>query len=254
MVRIATTGEIMVNIILAGSDEKKMDLLFDFVQNRFPEITTLLYTINSKRNDSMNDLTPRIIKGKGYITEHLEEFKFKISPKSFFQTNTKQAEKLYGITRNFAELTGHEIVYDLYCGTGSIGIFVSPFAKKIIGVEVIDEAIADARENAVLNNIANASFYTGDVIDICNDEFFENNGAADVMIVDPPRTGLHGKLVEKLLQIQAPVIVYVSCNPATQARDINVLNEKYSVEKIQPVDMFPHTHHIENVVQLKLKN
>jgi 23S rRNA (uracil1939-C5)-methyltransferase len=254
MVRIATTGETMVNIILAYRDEKKMNLLFDFVQGRFPEITTLLYTINGKRNDSINDLTPRIIKGEGYITEHLEEFKFKISPKSFFQTNTKQAEKLYGITRNFAELTGGEIVYDLYCGTGSIGIFVSPFAKKIIGVEVIDEAIADARENAVLNNIANASFYTGDVIDICDDEFFENNGAANVMIVDPPRTGLHGKLVEKLLQTQAPVIVYVSCNPATQARDINILNEKYNIEKIQPVDMFPHTHHIENVVQLKLKN
>jgi 23S rRNA (uracil1939-C5)-methyltransferase len=254
MVRITTTGEIMVNIILASKDESKMNVLFDFVTNRFPEITTLLYTINGKRNDSIYDLTPQIVKGNGYITEQLEDFKFKISPKSFFQTNTKQAEVLYGITRNFAELTGREIVYDLYCGTGSIGIFVSPMAKKIIGVEVIDEAIADARENAVLNNIANASFYTGDVIDICDDEFFENNGVADVIIVDPPRTGLHGKLVEKLLQTQAPVIVYVSCNPATQARDINILNEKYTVEKIQPVDMFPHTHHIENVVQLKLKN
>jgi len=254
MVRISTTGELMVNVILASRDEEKMDLLFDFILSRFPEITTLLCTINGKRNDSIYDLTPRIIKGNGYITEQLENFKFKISPKSFFQTNTKQAEVLYSITRNFAELTGREIVYDLYCGTGSIGIFVSPLAKKIIGVEVINEAIADARENAVLNNIANASFYSGDVIDICNDEFFEKNGAPDVMIVDPPRTGLHGKLVEKLLQIQSPVIVYVSCNPATQARDINILNEKYSVEKIQPVDMFPHTHHIENVIQLKIKN
>jgi 23S rRNA (uracil1939-C5)-methyltransferase len=254
MVRIATTGEIMVNIILASKDESKMSVLFDFVLNRFSEITTLLYTINGKRNDSIYDLTPQIVKGNGYITEKLGDFKFKISPKSFFQTNTKQAEVLYGITRNFAELTGSEIVYDLYCGTGSIGIFVSPLAKKVIGVEVINEAILDARENAVLNNIPNASFYTGDVIDVCNDDFFENNGTADVMIVDPPRTGLHGKLVEKLLQIQAPVIVYVSCNPATQARDINILNEKYGVEKIQPVDMFPHTHHIENVAQLKLKN
>ena len=254
MVRIATTGEIMVNIILASRDESKMTQLFVFVLDRFPEITTLLYTINGKRNDSIYDLTPQIVKGNGYITEQLEDFKFKISPKSFFQTNTKQAEVLYSITRNFAELTGHEIVYDLYCGTGSIGIFVSRLAKKIIGVEVIDEAVADARENAVLNNIANTSFYSGDVIDICNDEFFEINGAADVVIVDPPRTGLHGKLVEKLLQIEAPVIVYVSCNPATQARDINILNEKYCVEKIQPVDMFPHTHHIENVIQLKIKN
>jgi len=254
MVRIATTGEIMVNIILAHRDKKKMNLLFGFVLEHFPQITTLLYTINEKRNDSINDLAPKVVKGRGYITEQLEDFKFKISPKSFFQTNTKQAEKLYSITRDFAELTGREIVYDLYCGTGSIGIFVSPQAKKIIGVEVIDEAVADAHENAVLNNIANASFYTGDVIDICDDEFFKTNGVADVMIVDPPRTGLHGKLIEKLLQTQPPVIVYVSCNPATQARDINILNEKYSVEKIQPVDMFPHTHHIENVIQLKLKN
>jgi 23S rRNA (uracil1939-C5)-methyltransferase len=213
----------------------------------------LLYTINVKRNDSIYDLTPKIVHGKGYITEQLENFRFKISPKSFFQTNTKQAAKLYSITRNFAELTGAEILYDLYCGTGSIGIFVSPLAKKVIGVEVIDEAIADAKENATLNKIKNTLFYTGDVIDVCNDHFFEKNGTADVIIVDPPRAGLHGKLVEKLLQIEAPVIVYVSCNPATQARDINILNEKYSIEKIQPVDMFPHTHHIENVIQLKLK-
>ncbi|MEP6683894.1 MAG: 23S rRNA (uracil(1939)-C(5))-methyltransferase RlmD, partial [Parafilimonas sp.] len=253
MVRIATTGEIMINIVLAYEDEKNMQLLFDFILHQFPQITTLLYTINGKRNDSMYDLTPQVVSGNGYITEQLEHFKFKISPKSFFQTNTKQAEKLYTITREFAELTGHEIVYDLYCGTGSIGIFVSPNAKKIIGVEVIEEAIADAKENAALNNIANTTFYTGDVIDICNDNFFEQHGAANVVIVDPPRAGLHEKMVTKLLQVQPQVIVYVSCNPATQARDINLLNEKYSVEKIQPVDMFPHTHHIENVAQLKLK-
>lgn len=253
MVRLATTGEIMVNLVLARNDEQKMKILFDFILNRFPQITTLLYTINEKRNDSIYDLTPQIVKGKGFITEQLENFQFKISPKSFFQTNTKQAEKLYSIARDFAELTGNEIVYDLYCGTGSIGIFVSGKAKKIIGVEVVDDAIADARENAALNNIANASFYTGDVIDICNEDFFEKNGPPDVIISDPPRIGMHGKLVEKLLQIKAPVIVYVSCNPATQARDISILSEGYSVEKIQPVDMFPHTHHIENVVQLKLK-
>ena len=198
-------------------------------------------------------LVPQIVKGKGYITEQLENFSFKISPKSFFQTNTKQAEKLYQVARNFAELTNNETVYDLYCGTGSIGIFVSKQAKKIIGVEMINEAIEDAKENAALNNITNAFFYTGDVIDICNDDFFAENGKPDVVIVDPPRAGMHAKLVEKLLEIQSPLIVYVSCNPATQARDISILNEKYSVEKIQPVDMFPHTHHIENVVQLKLR-
>jgi 23S rRNA (uracil1939-C5)-methyltransferase len=253
MVRIATTGEIMINIVLAYKDEKNMQLLFDFILNKFPQITTLLYTINGKHNDTIYDLTPQVVRGKGYITEQLEDFKYKISPKSFFQTNTKQAENLYTIARNFAELTGSEIVYDLYCGTGSIGIFVSKLAKKIIGVEVIEEAIVDAKENAALNNIANTSFYTGDVTEICNDDFFEKNGKADVVIVDPPRAGLHEKLVKKLLEIEAPLIVYVSCNPATQARDINILNEKYNVKKIQPVDMFPHTHHIENVAQLKLK-
>ncbi|SFQ38482.1 23S rRNA (uracil(1939)-C(5))-methyltransferase RlmD [Parafilimonas terrae] len=254
MVRIATTGEIMLNIVLAYEHETNMQLLFDFIQQQFPQVTTLLYTINGKRNDSIYDLTPQVVYGKGYIVEKLEDYQFKISPKSFFQTNTKQGEKLYTIARNFAELSGKEVVYDLYCGTGSIGIFVSGLAKKIIGVEVISEAINDAKENAALNNIANTSFYTGDVIDICTDDFFEKEGKPDVIIVDPPRAGLHNKLSEKLLQIEAPLIVYVSCNPATQARDLQMLGEKYAVEKIQPVDMFPHTHHIENVIQLKLKN
>ena len=254
MVRITTTGEIMVNLIIAQKDEQKMQLLFDFILQHFPEITTLLYTINEKRNDSIYDLIPEVVKGEGFITEQLENFKFKISPKSFFQTNTKQAEKLYAVTRNFAELTGSEIVYDLYCGTGSIGIFVSPLARKVIGVEVIEDAIKDAKENAALNKIENTSFYTGDVIKVCNDAFFETNGKPDVIIVDPPRAGLHADLSEKLLQLQAPVIVYVSCNPATQARDLNILSEKYTIEKVQPVDMFPHTLHIENVAQLKLKN
>ncbi len=253
MVRITSTGEIMLNLVLASEEKKNMKLLFDFILQQFPQITTLLYTINPKHNDSIYDLKPVVVKGNGFITEQLEDFKFKISPKSFFQTNTKQAERLYTVARDFAELSGKEVVYDLYCGTGSIGIFVSRNAKKIIGVEVIAEAIADAKENAALNNIANTSFYTGDVIDICNDDFFEINGRPDVVIVDPPRAGLHVKLVEKLLQVEAPLIVYVSCNPATQARDVNLLNTKYDIEKVQPVDMFPHTHHIENVMQLKLR-
>ena len=182
-----------------------------------------------------------------------EDFVFKISPKSFFQTNTKQAEKLYTVTRDFAGLTGNEVVYDLYCGTGSIGIFLSKQAKKIIGVEVIEDAIADAKENAALNNITHAAFFAGDVIKICNDDFFANHGKPDVIITDPPRAGMHDKLVSKLLEIAAPKIVYVSCNTATQARDIALLAEKYTVEKIQPVDMFPHTHHIECVALLQLK-
>ncbi len=252
LVRIATTGEIMINLVLAKYDEAKMQLLFDFILSSFPQITTLLYTINEKTNDSIFDLVPQVVKGKGFIIEQLGNFKFKISVKSFFQTNTKQAEKLYTITRSFAELTNNEIVYDLYCGTGSIGIFVSADAKQIIGVEMIQEAVKDAQENAALNNITNAVFYTGDVTDVCSDNFFAEQ-KADVIIVDPPRAGLNAKLTDKLLEIQSPLIVYVSCNPATQARDLSLLDVKYSVEKIQPVDMFPHTHHIENVVQLKLR-
>ena len=253
MVRLATTGEIMVNIVVGENDPEKIEALMQFVSTQFTEITTLLYTINLKFNDSIYDLTPVVYKGNGYIIEKLEEYQFKISPKSFFQTNTKQAENLYSITRNFAELNGTQVVYDLYGGTGSIGIFVSNQAKKIIGVELIKEAVDDAKENALINNISNASFFVGDVIDICTDEFFIQHGKPDVIITDPPRIGMHEKLVKKLLEMAAPIIVYVSCNPATQARDLALLDEKYEVTKVQPVDMFPHTHHIENVVQLKLK-
>jgi 23S rRNA (uracil1939-C5)-methyltransferase len=251
LVRLATTGELMVNVVLGYEDTKKREALLTFIENKFPEITTLLYTINPKKNDSLIDLEPQAFKGKGYIIEKLEDFEFRISPKSFFQTNTLQAEKLYGITRQFAELTGSQTVYDLYCGTGSIGIFVSKQAKKIVGVDVVQDAIADAKENAALNGLQNTAFFAGDVIDICNDTFFLQQGRPDVIITDPPRAGMHEKLVRKLLDIAAPLIVYVSCNPATQARDLAMLNEKYGVEKIQPVDMFPHTLHIENIVQLK---
>jgi 23S rRNA (uracil1939-C5)-methyltransferase len=253
-VRLCTTGELMVNIMLGEKDEKKIQLLMEYVLKQFPSITTLLYTINTKWNDSMYDLEPVTFYGNGYVIEKLEEFQFKIGPKSFFQTNTKQAEQLYRVAREFAELTGNEIVYDLYCGTGSIGIFVSPEAKKIIGVEMIAAAIEDAKENAALNNVGAAEFYAGDVIDICNDDFFTTHGRPDVIITDPPRAGMHEKLVRKILEIAAPTVVYVSCNPATQARDLNWLDEKYAVTKVQPVDMFPHTHHIENVVQLKLRD
>jgi len=253
MIRMATTGEIMVNIVLGFEDKKAQQSLIDFLLHEFPTITTLLITINRKFNDSIYDLTPVAYHGNGYIIEELENFKFKISPKSFFQTNTQQAEKLYQVTRDFAELDGKQTLYDLYCGTGSIGIFCSKDAKKIVGVELIDDAIKDARENAALNNIKHSFFTTGDVITICNDDFFALHGMPDVIITDPPRAGMHDKLVKKLLEIAPPIIVYVSCNPATQARDLALLDEKYKVTKIQPVDMFPHTHHIENVVQLKLR-
>lgn len=253
IIRHCSTGELMVNVCIGYKDEAETKKLLDFLLQQVPSITTLLYTINPKWNDSIYDLTPVVYFGKGYVTEQLGEFKFKIGPKSFFQTNTKQAEKLYSIAKDFAGLTGNEVVYDLYCGTGSIGIFVSNKAKKIIGVEVIAEAIEDAKENAALNNINHASFFAGDVINICDDAFFETHGRPDVVITDPPRAGMHEKLVNKLLEIAAPKIVYVSCNTATQARDIAFLAEKYEVEKLQPVDMFPHTHHIECVALLKLK-
>jgi 23S rRNA (uracil1939-C5)-methyltransferase len=252
-VRLCTTGEVMLNVVFGREDEEKRKLLLDYLLKLFPSITTLLYTINTKKNDSLNDLEPIAYHGKGFITERLEDFNFRIGPKSFFQTNTKQAEKLYKVAREFAELTQNEIVYDLYCGTGSIGIFVSKGAKKIIGVDIIAEAIGDAKQNAELNNLSNAEFYAGDVIDVCNDDFFSVHGKPDVIITDPPRAGMHEKLVRKILDMAAPVVVYVSCNPATQGRDLNLLGEKYEVTKIQPLDMFPHTHHIENVVQLKLK-
>lgn len=253
MIRLAETGELMVNIVLGYEDEANRKNLLDTLMHQFPQITTLLHTINTKFNDSIFDLHPKAYYGKGYIIEKLENYQFKISPKSFFQTNTKQAEKLYQVAREYAELDGTQVLYDLYCGTGSIGIFVSATAKKIIGVEVIKEAIEDAKENAALNNILHSSFFAGDVIDICDDVFFAAHGKPDVIIIDPPRAGMHEKLVKKLLDIAAPTIVYVSCNPATQARDVALLDEKYAVTKIQPVDMFPHTHHIENVMQLKLK-
>jgi 23S rRNA (uracil1939-C5)-methyltransferase len=253
IIRYCTTGELMVNLCINYEDEINTKKVMDTLLEKVPEITTLLYTINPKWNDTIYDLTPVVYFGKGYVTEKLENFEFIISPKSFFQTNTKQAEKLYSIARDFAQLTGEETVYDLYCGTGSIGIFVSPLAKKIIGVELVEDAIEDAKKNAANNKIEHAHFFAGDVIKICNDDFFEKHGRPDVVITDPPRAGMHEKLVNKLLEIAAPVIVYVSCNTATMARDILLLSEKYTVEKTQPVDMFPQTHHIECVARMVLK-
>ncbi len=251
--RICSTGEVMVNVVFGEDHKKNRELVMQFLEKQFPQVTTLLYTVNLKKNDSLFELEPVTWKGQGYVMEKLDDFRFKIGPKSFFQTNTAQAEKLYRITREFAELTGDQVVYDLYCGTGSIGIFCSRGAKKIIGVEAIEAAVQDARENAALNGIRHAEFYAGDVIDVCHDEFFSAHGRPDVIITDPPRAGMHEKLVKKILEMEAPRVVYVSCNPATQARDLNLLDEKYAVTKVQPVDMFPHTHHIENVAQLTLK-
>lgn len=250
IIRTATTGEVMVNLCIRNEDEENCQALLDHLLAEVPGITTLLYTINPKKNDSISDLDPVIYKGQGFILEKLEDFSFKIGPKSFFQTNTRQAERLYGVVRDFAGLSGKETVYDLYCGTGSIGIFLSPVAQKVVGVELIGEAVHHAKENAKINKIENTVFYEGDVIKVCDDDFFIQNGKPDVVIIDPPRAGIHPGLAEKLLEINAEKIVYVSCNPATQARDLLKLSEKYTVKAVQPVDLFPHTHHIENVVLL----
>ena len=252
IIRFCTTGELMVNLVFGEDNQAEIKKIAGYLLEKVPSITTLLYTINKKWNDSIYDLDPQIITGKGYVMEMLEEFKFKISPKSFFQTNTKQAEVLYNVVKDFATLTGKETVYDLYCGTGSIGIFLSKNAGKIIGVDVIEDAVTDAKKNALINELKETSFFAGDVIEVCNDEFFDLHGHPDVVIIDPPRAGLHPKLVQKLLEIAPPKMVYVSCNVATQARDLQLLGEKYTVEKLQPVDMFPHTHHIECVALLTL--
>jgi 23S rRNA (uracil1939-C5)-methyltransferase len=254
MYRYCTTGDLMVNVILGYEQPEARKALLDDLVEKVPQITTLFYTINHKLNDSMADLTPvHYFGARDYAIEVLGRFKFKISPVSFFQTNTRQAEALYEVTRHFAELDGTQVVYDLYGGTGSIGIYVSDGAKKVIGVEIVEAAVEDARVNAAMNGITHAQFFTGDVAKVCTPAFFETHGRPDVIITDPPRAGMSEKLVQQILDMEAPLVVYVSCNPATQARDLKLLDAKYKVTKVQPVDMFPHTLHIENVVQLKLK-
>jgi 23S rRNA (uracil1939-C5)-methyltransferase len=253
IIRYSATGELMINIVVGYPDIETHKSLGDHLLEKIPLITTLLFTVNQKWNDSIYDLTPETYFGPGFITERLENLIFKVSPKSFFQTNTFQTEKLYSVVRDFAALTGEETVYDLYCGAGSIGLFLHDRLKKLIGVDAVNDAIEDAKENATLNNVSNAYFFCGDVIKVCNSAFFELNGFPDLVITDPPRAGMHQDLINKLLEIGCKKIVYVSCNVATQARDINLLSEKYEIRKVQPVDMFPHTHHIECVVLLMLK-
>jgi 23S rRNA (uracil1939-C5)-methyltransferase len=253
-VRLCRSGEIMVNVVFGYADESLQNDLLTHLQIQFPSITTLLYTTNIKWNDSLHGLQPIVFSGKGYVIEKLERFSFKIGPKSFFQTNTAQAEHLYQVVRSLAALNGTETIYDLYCGTGSIGIFLSDQVKKLVGIELVPEAIADAKENALLNDIGHAAFFEGDVNDVCTDAFFEMNGRPDLVISDPPRAGMSEKLVIKLLEIAAEKIIYVSCNPATQARDLQLLSAKYQISAVQPVDMFPHTLHIENVTALFLKH
>ena len=251
--RITTLGEIMLIFSIYENDPEKFNPFFDELMKRFPNITSLYYCINAKLNDFTMDLDMVLYHGKAFVEEMLGKVKFRIGPKSFFQTNTSQAVRLFDVVADFAELSGEENVYDLYTGLGSIGLYVADKCKQVVGIEEIESAIEDAKINAELNNINNAVFYAGHVRKILTDEFAKQHGKPDLVITDPPRVGMHQDVVNMLLELAAPKIVYVSCNPATQARDIGLLKEKYDLLKIQPVDMFPHTPHIESVALLVLK-
>ncbi|HBK70864.1 MAG TPA: 23S rRNA (uracil(1939)-C(5))-methyltransferase RlmD [Flavobacteriaceae bacterium] len=251
MLRIVSTGEIMLVMQFFEDDTTKRELLMNHIAEKFPEITSLQYIINQKRNDTIYDQEIVLFKGRDHIFETMEGLKFKINAKSFYQTNSTQAYELYKITRNFADLSGTETVYDLYTGTGTIAQFVAKQAKKIVGIESVPEAIVDAKENAKNNDIDNVDFFVGDMAKIFTDEFISKNGKPDVIITDPPRDGMHKNVIAQLLKIEADRIVYVSCNSATQARDLALLDEKYKIIKTQAVDMFPQTHHVENVVLLE---
>ena len=254
MIRTSSTGELMVLLQVRVSADKDLDetkKLLAHVADKFPQITSLLYVVNNKCNDTINDLDVEVFKGNDHIFEEMEGLRFKVGPKSFYQTNSEQAYNLYKIARDFAGLTGDELVYDLYTGTGTIANFVSRKAKKVIGIEYVPEAIEDAKVNSAINNITNTLFYAGDMKDMLTQDFINEHGRPDVIITDPPRAGMHNDVIDVILFAEPKRIVYVSCNPATQARDLSLLDTKYKVMAVQPVDMFPHTHHVENVVLLE---
>ena len=251
IVRTTSGGEVMLIMVFAYEDKKLREALLDAVSARFPEIASLYYVINGKRNDSISDLPCRKFAGNDTITERMEKIEFMIGPKSFYQTNSRQAYRLYCVVRDFARLTGSEIVYDLYTGIGTIGLFLSAYAKKVVGIEYVKEAIEDARANAAHNGITNSVFYAGDMKDMLTAGFIAENGRPDLVILDPPRAGIHPDVAKVLLEAAPERMVYVSCNPASQARDLAILSEKYRITAVQPVDMFPHTHHVENVVALE---
>lgn len=253
VIRTSSTGELMVIVIFAYPEEGQVELMMDYVKATFPQITSLLYIINQKKNDTFSDQEVLLYSGREFIYEEMEGLKFRIGPKSFYQTNSLQAYELYKITRDFADLKGDELVYDLYTGTGTIANFIAKKAKKVVGVEYVPTAIEDAKVNSKINGIENTVFYAGDMKDVLNADFVKENGKPDVVITDPPRAGMHPDVVERLMEMEADKIVYVSCNAATQARDLIRLKEKYDLVRIKPVDMFPHTQHVENVVLLKLK-
>jgi 23S rRNA (uracil1939-C5)-methyltransferase len=250
IIRTSTTGEVMVIVAFALPDEERIAALLSHLVEKFPEITSLQYVVNEKLNDSLGDQTLVTYHGRDHICEQMEGLRFKIGGTSFYQTNSEQAYNLYKITREFAALKPTDVVYDLYTGTGTIANFVARGCAKVVGVEYVPEAIDDAQENSALNGITNTAFFAGDMKDVISDEFIARNGRPDVVILDPPRAGVHEDVLQAILRAAPERIVYVSCNPASQARDLSLLAGAYTVERVQPVDMFPHTHHVENVVLL----
>lgn len=250
IIRTNHKGEVMLIVVWGEAPDMR---LMEYLQQTFPEIVSLLYVVNQKLNDTISDQEVHVFAGQDHIMEQMEDLQFKVGPKSFYQTNTEQAYELYKVAREFAELTGNELVFDLYTGTGTIANFVAHQAKQVIGIEYVPEAIEDAKVNARLNRLDNTLFFAGDMKDILNGDFIAHYGRPDVIITDPPRAGMHEDVVKTILAAEPKRIVYVSCNPATQARDLNLLDAKYKVTRVQPVDMFPHTQHVENMVLLVLK-
>lgn len=253
IIRTTSTGELMVIVVFFEDDEERRNMLMKHLADTFPQITSLLYIINEKKNDTITDQEVITYKGNDCIYEEMEGLKFKIGPKSFYQTNSEQAYNLYKVAREFAQLSETDLVYDLYTGTGTIANFIARSVSKVVGIEYVEEAIEDAKENSAANGIGNTLFFAGDMKDILNQAFILEHGRPDVLITDPPRAGMHTDVVEAILFANPKRIVYVSCNPATQARDLNLLDANYKVTRVQPVDMFPHTHHVENVVLLERK-
>lgn len=254
IIRNNGNGNVMVIVVFFLDEQERREGLMDFLAEEFPQITSLWYIINTKKNDSLTDQTPVLYKGDDHLIEETEGLKFRIGPKSFYQTNRLQAARLYKTARDFAGLTGKETVYDLYTGTGTIANYVASLSGKVVGIEYVKDAVEDAIINSEMNNIRNTVFIAGDLKDLLSEQFFSRHGKPDVVITDPPRAGMHNDVVKAIMEASPRKIVYISCNPATQARDISVLSERYTVEKIQPVDMFPQTHHVENVALLKIKN
>ena len=251
VVRTASTGEVMVIVVFNENDRARIDALMSYLRDEFKEITSLIYMVNDKWNDSLGDREPICFAGKDHIIEEMEGLRFKVGPKSFYQTNSEQAYELYKVARDFAEISEEDTLYDLYTGTGTIANFCARRARRVVGVEYVPEAIEDAVINSRLNNIDNTTFYAGDMKDVLSDEFIERNGHPDVVILDPPRAGVDERVLEVIKRAAPERMVYVSCNPSTQARDLAILSDMYEILAVQPVDMFPHTHHVENVVKLR---